>query len=46
MGVSMLCGMIVGAIIFCAGAFVGAVMVGVGANIEKVKITKNHAAEK
>ena len=28
MGVSMLCGMIVGAIIFCAGAFVGAVMVG------------------
>lgn len=33
----MLYGMIVGAIIFCAGTFVGAVMVGVGANIEKGK---------
>ena len=38
--------MIVGAIIFCAGAFVGAVMVGVGANIEKGKLNQNHAAEK
>ena len=33
----MLYGMIVGAIIFCAGAFAGAVMVEVGANIEKGK---------